>query len=261
MFDAHCHLDDPTLAPFAQRLIQQASHLKGMINCSVKPETWGLSLPDAPFPIIRAIGFHPWYSCETTPEQWTLLRQTLTANPQYWIGEIGLDATQQAPDDIDCMIDCYQAQLDLAAELKRPIVLHGAHMWQKLFNLANDYADKIPAIVVHGVGFHPQILAHPLLQRDTIFLSINGAVSWHNRHRTQDLAIMVSDDKLLIETDSPGFFPQGGDPLTLGRPELLNQSSNLLSIAKTIATLRNTDWQTIEALTDRNAQRLLDLAK
>ena len=94
-------------------------------------------------------GVHPWETlCETT---WTCeacetgaglsslacpasrqliasLRAQLLANPRAGVGEIGLDRLKRR-DISPLMREVFEAQLSLAGELGRPVVLHGAKCW------------------------------------------------------------------------------------------------------------------------------------
>ena len=79
-------------------------------------------------------GVHPWETLEEfKAESLKLkvdeeLRALLIANPSAGVGEIGLDRLK-CRDIPPLMREVFEAQLALAFELRRPVVLHGAKCW------------------------------------------------------------------------------------------------------------------------------------
>ncbi|MBR3957321.1 MAG: TatD family hydrolase, partial [Kiritimatiellae bacterium] len=71
-------------------------------------------------------GVHPWDAVDVSflPS----LRAQLLANPAAGVGEIGLDRLKSR-DISPRMREVFEAQLALALELGRPVVLHGAKCW------------------------------------------------------------------------------------------------------------------------------------
>ena len=67
-------------------------------------------------------GAHPWHLEDFDA---AALRARLAANPAAGVGEIGLDRLKDR-DISPRMRAVFAAQLALAAELRRPVVLHGA---------------------------------------------------------------------------------------------------------------------------------------
>ena len=73
-------------------------------------------------------GVHPWAFLDGTAAEdgWLgRLRARLVANPAAGVGEIGLDRLKVRT-ITDAMSEAFRSQLALAAELRRPVVLHGA---------------------------------------------------------------------------------------------------------------------------------------
>jgi Tat protein secretion system quality control protein TatD with DNase activity len=68
----------------------------------------------------------------------------------------------------------------------------------------------------------------------------------------------IPDSQMLIETDTPDIFPQGGAPAatgTDGKP--LNQPANLRYVLEEVARLRNTTPEAVSDITGANARRAL----
>ena len=78
------------------------------------------------------VGVHPWASCapDASPasEVAAWLRERLAADPRLGVGEIGLDRLK-AKAIPPQMREVFEAQLRVALEFGRPVVLHGAKCW------------------------------------------------------------------------------------------------------------------------------------
>ena len=66
------------------------------------------------------------------------LRAQLIANPQAGVGEVGLDRLK-VRDIPPLMREVFEAQLALAFELRRPVVLHGAKCWGQVVKAIRNY--------------------------------------------------------------------------------------------------------------------------
>ena len=82
------------------------------------------------------------------------------------------------------------------------------------------------------------------------FISISGIVTFRAADNVRESALVVPDDRLLIETDSPFLapVPMRGNP---------NEPAFLAHTAKFLAELRKTPLDDFAALTTANALRLL----
>ena len=89
-------------------------------------------------------GVHPWETLEEFKvESLKLkvdeeLRALLIANPKAGVGEIGLDRLK-CRDIPPLMCEVFEAQLSLAFELRRPVVLHGAKCWGQVVKAIVNY--------------------------------------------------------------------------------------------------------------------------
>ena len=126
------------------------------------------------------------------------LRARLVANPAAGVGEIGLDRLKVRTIP-DAMREAFRAQLALAAELRRPVVLHGAKCWGEVVKAAAEFSPAIPAFVFHGFsrsgGLLPDIFAL------NGFVSVGPAVLNDHAVNYRELVKSVPADHLLAETD------------------------------------------------------------
>ena len=149
----------------------------------------------------RFLGVHPWAFLDgASPSDGWLerLRERLAADPSAGVGEIGLDRLKER-NIPDAMRAAFRAQLALAAELRRPAVLHGAKCWGEVVKAAAEFSPAIPAFVFHGFsrsgGLLPDIFAL------NGFVSVGPAVLNDHAVNYRELMKSVPADRLLAETD------------------------------------------------------------
>ena len=147
------------------------------------------------------LGFHPWAFLDGTAAEdgWLeRLRARLEANPSAGVGEIGLDRLKERRISAR-MREAFRAQLALAAELRRPVVLHGAKCWGEVVREAKVFSPAIPAFVFHGFsrsgGLLPDIFAL------NGYVSVGPAVLNDHAVNYRELMKAIPADRLLAETD------------------------------------------------------------
>ncbi|MBQ9694324.1 MAG: TatD family hydrolase [Kiritimatiellae bacterium] len=239
-FDAHCHLSDLRLSPLPeswQCALREACILGG-VTCASFPETWSLPLPqDLPFR--RAYGIHPWCAAHVDDASFDALDAIFRNDPHAIIGEIGLDGIRPTPDDGEVQRRVLRHQLALAVTYSRPVVLHGARKWGALFDELEQWVAKLPAVMIHGAAFAPQLLQRPLFRHQNVWFSFGSDVLRQKRCTAVALAAAVPWDRVLIETDAPDRLPSDGAVWISERTgERLNHPANLLRIGEALARLR-----------------------
>ena len=205
-----------------------------------------------------AYGLHPWYASVSVPNWLECLECVLASYPNAPVGEIGLDGIRRVHDGGAAQRAALFAQLDLAARLGRPVILHGARVWPLLLRLLEPWADRICAWQLHGVNFSHELLALPVFKRANAWFSAGGGLLKPAARLRPELLPHLPLNRLLVETDSPDRFPVGGDPLVLGQHQLLyNQPGNLRCILRAAAALRAIPLDELAEQTAQNARDFL----
>lgn len=260
MFDAHTHLQDPRLADVFEEVVRQSARAQvtGVCCCGTTPEDWEATehvarLP-LPFVVVPAFGVHPWYVRHLSPGWFEELEAFLDRNPVAAIGEVGLDGVL---DDIpaDLQERVLVRQLDFAEQVRRPVVLHGARAWGRLVELLKPRARRLPGFVAHGFGGSAEILRQILNLGG--YVSFAGSVCNPKAEKIRAAAREIPDSQILVETDTPDLFPQGGRPAGVsasGKP--LNQPANLARILEEVAALRGLSPEALSDITGANARRV-----
>lgn len=160
------------------------------------------------------------------------------------IGEIGLDYYWRQ-DNKEQQKLCFERQLALAEEYALPVIIHDREAHGDCF----DTVLKYPSIkgVFHSYSGSAE-MAKELVKRG-FYISFSGVVSFKNANKIKEVAKIIPDDKILIETDAPYLAPH---PFR-GK---INHSGRLFYTASALAELRNTSAENIAELTYRNARAL-----
>lgn len=268
MFDAHLHLSDKRVLPYRQRLLDEAIQvgLTGAITCASFVDEWSDVLPTS-LPLYAAYGCHPLEINRLGADgEWRAqLRDVLEAHPKALVGECGLDCGRRnatLPDsESPSLMEQARAlryHFELAIELKRPIVFHCINRWGMFLNELLPVIKELPAVLFHSANCSKEILNHPVGARSNVFFSIGCAITRPMTRNVRDLVDALPLNRMMIETDAPDMFPQGGDPLVLGQRELLlNHPYNLTRIAQTIAEQRRVVLKDLYSVTEENAMRFM----
>ena len=151
-------------------------------------------------------GIHPWDVPESAAGRVVALegvRGALLSNRQAGVGEIGLDRLR-AKDIPPEMREMFTAQLELALELDRPVVLHGAKCWGQVVS-------SIKAVgAAHSRGFRKPFVFHGFSRSDGLipeivamngYISVGPAILNDHAVNYRELAKAIPEDRLLVETD------------------------------------------------------------
>ena len=212
-----------------------------------------LSLGDREF---RFYGVHPWEAAraERAPYQRgecvAELRAALEADEHAGVGEIGLDRlkVKTIPSEQRAV---FAAQLEIAAELRRPVVLHGAKCWGEVVAACRPYAGRIPAFLFHGFSRSGGLL--PDITALNGFVGVGAALLNDHAVNYRALVKEIPLERLLVETDAD-YSP--GRARSPSAPEQARPSPD--EIMRKLAELRGMAPDELEAALDANAARFVE---
>lgn len=189
----------------------------------------------APDSETRFYGLHPWQADEAA--DFSALRARLAADPSSGVGEIGLDRLKSKTIS-GSQRRLFEKQLELAAELRRPVVLHGAKCWGEVVAACLRHKGRIPAFLFHGfsrsAGLLPEIFAI------NGYVSVGPALLNDHAVNYRELVKGLPPDRILVETDMDYAIPE------------TNADETLRQIAATLAALRGEDVEASVAQVARN---------
>ena len=172
-------------------------------------------------------GIHPWFaaSVDLTAEL-ARFRTMLGTDPSLGVGEIGLDRLKDK-NISPVQREVFAAQLELAAEMGRPVVLHGAKCWGEVVKAIRPYAGRIPAFLFHGFSRSDGLL--PDIVKVNGFIGVGKALLNDHAVNYRELAKKIPLDRLLIETDGEDL-PDNERTALLA--EILSKTAELTSVTE-----------------------------
>jgi len=253
LFDTHAHLDDKRFDDDRDELIRglPARGVSRVIAPGIDIESSKRCVDLAQeYDIIYAgVGIHP-HEASKVEENYLDLLGTMAQNKKVVaIGEIGLDYYYDfSPRDIQKKR--FIEQIELAAELKLPIIIHNRDSHEDMLNILRDYKDLINGGVMHCFSGSWE-MAKIVLDLG-LYISLGGPVTFKNAKRPVDIAQNVPLDRLLIETDSPYLTPV---PYRGKR----NDPGHVALVAEKIAQIRGISAEEVGRITTENAVNLFKI--
>ncbi|WP_461484561.1 TatD family hydrolase [Porphyromonas asaccharolytica] len=172
---------------------------------------------------LYSIGFHPW----SLPQERSLtvlidqMQSRLATVPQIVaIGECGVDKVRSNAALSEQLV-WLEAQMRLACQLHRPILLHTVRAWAEMIEMRSQMAQEfaqLPPMVLHGFRAKGEVAQ--------MMLSKGFALSFGRRYDATALHLASEAKALLVETDE---IPNG-----LAHREAIAEVYALL--AKSLAT-------------------------
>ena len=160
------------------------------------------------------------------------------------VGEIGLDY-HYSPETRDAQLKLFGEQLEEARRRDLPVVIHTREADEDTVSLLREIPSRG---IIHCYTGTPEY-AKRFLDLG-FYVSISGIVTFKPAHNVREVARMLPDDRVLIETDSPFLAPE---PLR-GTP---NEPAFIAHTCEFMAKLRGVSAEAFADLTFANAERVL----
>jgi TatD DNase family protein len=167
------------------------------------------------------------------------------------LGEIGLDYYwNRAPKEVQQRV--LAAQLELAAELGKPVILHNRDSSEDLLRLLADspLAGRERPGVLHSFSADWETAERALEMG--FYIGFTGPLTYKNGEGVRRIAARIPLDRLLVETDAPFLSPQQ----YRGKR---NEPAFVVATAERLAALHNMTLEEMGRVTTENAKRLFGL--
>jgi len=255
LIDSHCHLDISPLADTLEDTLSRARQagVTRMITIGIDypSSAEAVRLAHRHAGVFATVGLHPHSAAEGDQELYDRLA-ALARDP--WVvayGEIGLDyAKNYSPRERQ--LAAFAEQLDLAAELGLPVVIHDRDAHADTMRLLRSRAPFPAGGIMHCFSGDTG-LAREVLDLG-FYISIPGVVTFKNGRLLQEVVSSVPLDRMLLETDAPFLAPVPFRGKT-NRPEYL------VHIGRKVAELKGVSLEAVARQTSDNAFRLFNLPK
>ncbi len=269
LFDAHTHINedytDEERAALAQAIeasevgavVDAGSDLRTSLLAVMDAETWSWCY--------AAVGYHPHETRHLTEEILGQIRE-LTADPKVVaIGEIGLDFHYDLSER-DTQRAWFGRQIDLANELRMPIVIHSREAGQETMDILKEHGafskerqswfprrpgpdgTELPdsRVLIHCFSGSAETAAQYVRLGATI--SVCGPVTFKKSRKIREVVQRIPLEFLTVETDAPYLTPE---PFR-GRP---NMSPYVKYTAAKVAELKGLSEEEVARVTWANGCR------
>lgn len=200
--------------------------------------------------VYACVGFHPEDFEELTKEDEQKLISLAKNAKVVAIGEIGLDYHFRS-DNKDFQKYLFVRQLEIAHDLKKPVVVHVRDAMEDVISILHEHKDLLVyGGVIHCFGGDVND-AKRLLDLGLDF-TFGGICTFKNSKTMKDVIQFLPLDRILLETDTPYLAPV---PLR-GQ---VNEPKNIVLIAEKIAELKNMNIEEIAKITTKNAKRVFKI--
>jgi TatD DNase family protein len=261
LVDTHCHLDFNRFDEDRTEVVRRAIEA-GVVRIVVPGLDLSASraicdLVEQLPGIYAAVGVHP-NDLDHVGELGSTLDEIrkLARRPKVVaIGEIGIDYHwMNAPRPIQHL--WLIRQLEMAKELKLPVILHSRESNPDLLELLRDWVSGgLPETlrsrpgVLHSFSGNWQE-AEQVLELG-FYIGLTGPLTYRNADEMRDVAAKAPADKLLIETDAPFLTP-------LPHRGKRNEPAYVRLVAEKLAEVRGIDLESVARMTTENAATLFE---
>jgi TatD DNase family protein len=251
MIDIHCHLAYEGLVEIADAVVHQSKQagMDGIITCAYPKDLQKNLEIVKKYPgfVFLSVGLHPIDIKDMTDKQvadyFNFIREH--ADEIVAVGEIGLEKKWfNEEKDLQRFKEVFIQGLDLAKELKKPVVLHLRKAEQEGFDTV--VQENMKEVVFHYYSGN-MTLAKQIIEKN-YYISIPATIN--NRSTLQDIAKKLPIEQLLTETDSPFSSPF---------PNSVNVPQNVRLTIEKIAELRKISFEEADKQTTENAKRIFSL--
>ncbi len=262
LVDTHCHLDFNRFDADRDQVIKRAEAawvVRIIVPAVDVPSNRRVvELAEHCPSVYAAVGIHPNDVPAAAHAEEVLqdIRELAQSRRVVAIGEIGLDYYwKKTPPE--AQHEWLRSQLDLAAALKLPVILHNRETTEDLIAILREWtAQRLPAELDDRRGvFH----SFSATKRDAeqvldlgFYLGFTGPVTYKKADEMRAVAVAVPLDRILVETDAPFLapHPHRGDR---------NEPAFIRHTAAKIAELRGMDIEAMAEQTTLNADKLFHL--
>jgi TatD DNase family protein len=280
LIDTHAHLDFYAETPSDCGEVLRRAYAAGVetilaVGIGEGPATMHRALeiakatggPGLPA-VFASVGIHPQEAASARGEALDKMASLALDERCVAIGEIGLDYYHFDNPDVPVQQQAFVAQMRLAAELRKPILIHcrtselATPQAKEKFGSADAWEDLLVLIGEHwtptGLGGIMHCFSGTVEQAERslaagFHLSFAGNLTYPKSAAIRDAAVLAPAHRILVETDAPFLAPI---PLRGQR----NEPALMTHTAAALAELRGISPEELAALTTANFQNLFPTA-
>ena len=254
LFDSHAHLNDERFDEDREELINslKEKNVDLVLNpgADIQTSKSAIELADKYDFIYAAVGVHPHDVGDLPENAIDILRELAKSSDKVKaIGEIGLDYYyDNYPREMQR--EWFKKQIELANELKLPIIIHDRDAHQDTFDIIKNTKSEEIGCVLHCYSGNVELAKEYV--KMGCYISIPGTVTFKNNKKTVDVVREIPLEYLLIETDSPYMAP-------VPNRGKRNDPSMVQFVADKIAQEKGISYEKVCEATKENAKKLFSI--
>ena len=252
LIDTHCHLDFNRFDPDREEVINRARNAGvGKIivpAIDLQNAAAVLALCEQSAALSAAVGVHPNSSAAWDSGLLDEIRELAGHQKVVAIGEIGLDYYwDDSPPDVQHR--ALASQLELAAELRLPVIIHNRESSTDLLRIlaASPLNGQDGAGVLHSFSGTLEVALEAIAMG--FYIGITGPITFKKADDLRQIVAELPLDRILVETDAPFLAPQQ-------HRGKRNEPAYVVYIAEQVASLHELSREEFAQISTSNAVRL-----
>lgn len=247
-FESHAHYDDSRFDKDRDELLSSFPEfgIDYVVNAGIDlySSEYGLALADRYDFFYAAVGYHPHEVKHLTEEKFEELKELASHPKVVAVGEIGLDFYyDNSPREKQRY--WFKRQLDWAAEIGLPVIIHSREAAQECFNMIK--SSDVRRGVIHCYSGSVEMAKEYI--KMGFHIGVGGVITYKNAKILKNVVQSIPLDSILLETDCPYLSPRQ----VRGQR---NDSKNLQFVAEEISKLKEIDLENLLSITKNNAEKL-----
>lgn len=255
LIDSHCHLEYKGLVEDQAGVLERAREagVGAFLNISTRQSEWDQVVgtaarePD----VFASVGIHP-HEADAHQDLGRAVLLEATQHPKVVaIGETGLDYYYDRSDR-GAQQKLFRMHIDVARETALPLIIHTRDAEDDTHAILADEMERgaFPALIHCFTA--SQDFAEKVLKLG-LTISLSGIVTFKNARALQEVAKIIPDDRVLVETDSPFLAP-------VPNRGKVCEPAFVADTAKFVANLRGVTPETLASQTAANFAKLFNKA-
>ena len=250
MIDSHCHLDHEPLYQNIEEVISRSKSIgitKLLTICTSLDSFENIKKIINLDPIIYGtFGIHPHDADKNLISKAKIVEFSKYSKKIIGVGETGLDfyyENSKKNDQIESFIKHIEASIDL----KYPLIVHSRSAETETFDILNSYKNTDIKILMHCFTGSKEF-AKKLMALNAYF-SASGIITFKNSLELQETFKFISNDRILIETDSPFLAP-------IPMRGKKNEPSYIKYTLEKLSELKSINFDDLNVITTNNFEKL-----
>ena len=254
LIDTHAHLDFSELYYRIKEVLENAkkNNVKRIISISTNLNKIDkiIDLSDKNEEIFFTVGIHPNEVLkDENNSNYDLIENISKKVKCVGIGECGLDY-HYGKDSIKEQKLSFITQINVARDTGLPLIIHSRDADEDMIDiLRSEFKNGPFRAILHCFSSGKKLA---LCGLDLgFYISFSGIVTFNSAKEIQEIAMLVPNDKILVETDSPYLSPT---PLRGS----INEPKNCYLTAKFLSNIRKNDFNEFISQLYINSNKIFD---